>query len=345
MADLSGLLAEISTENPCGENLEYDPARVALDTHILGIPENQFTGEKAQPPNWREIEKQALALLQRSRDIQVIMYLIRSQIPLQGWIGLHQGLEFLYESLLTYWDSIHPQLDPDDDLDPTIRVNLIEELNSYEFILRPLSLAFLVESKSIGRFCLRDLHYATDKIETPEDVSKPDINVIRGAFLDADAEILSTTRQAISDSLQLVEKMEDWVSEKVGASQAPSLSSLKSLLKEVIFDFQQYAGNEVAQKIEASDDSIDYEDTTSTETTTPKAKSVAGSINNRQDVLKMLDLICKYYEEQEPSSPVPLLLQRAKYLVTADFMTIVQNLMPDGLSQLEIIKGPDPFSE
>ncbi|MEY4719723.1 MAG: hypothetical protein RL563_2341 [Pseudomonadota bacterium] len=345
MVDLSGLLAEISTEDPCGENLEYDPARVALDTNILGIPENQFTGEKAQPPNWREIEKQALALLQRSRDIQVIMYLIRSQIPLQGWIGLQHGLEFLYESLLTYWDSIHPQLDPDDDLDPTIRVNLIEELNSYEFILRPLSLAFLVESKSIGRFCLRDLQYATDKIETPEDVSKPDINVIRGAFLDADAEILSTTRQAISDSLQLVEKMEDWVSEKVGASQAPSLSSLKSLLKEVIFDFQQYAGNEGVQEIEASDDLTDYQDASSTETTTSKVKSVTGSINNRQDVLKMLDLICKYYEEQEPSSPVPLLLHRAKYLVTADFMAIVQNLMPDGLSQLEIIKGPDPFSE
>ncbi|MEY4717852.1 MAG: hypothetical protein RL563_470, partial [Pseudomonadota bacterium] len=327
------------------ENLEYDSARIALDTNIVGLPENQFTGEKAQPPNWREIEKQALALLQRSRDLQVILYFIRSQIPLQGWIGLHDGLEFLYQSLMTYWDSIHPQLDPDDDLDPTIRVNILEELNSYEFIVRPLSLAFLVESKSIGRFCLRDLQYATDKIETPEDVSKPDINVIRGAFLDADAEILSTTRQAISDSLLLVEKIEDWVTEKVGASQAPSLSSLKSLLKEVVFDFKQYAGNELAQEIGDANDAVEYPDATSTETTIQKVKSVPGGINNRQDVLRMLDLICKYYEEQEPSSPVPMLLHRAKYLVTADFMTIVQNLMPDGLSQLEIIKGPDPFSE
>jgi type VI secretion system protein ImpA len=246
---------------------------------------------------------------------------------------------------MTYWDSIHPQLDPDDDLDPTIRVNILEELNSYEFIVRPLSLAYLVESKSIGRFCLRDLQYATDKIETPEDVSKPDINVIRGAFLDVDPEILSTTREAISDSLLLVGKIEDWVDEKVGASQAPSLSPLKSLLKEVVFDFQQYAGNELAQEIGDANDAVEYPDATSTETTIPKVKSVPVGINNRQDVLRMLDLICKYYEEQEPSSPVPMLLHRAKYLVTADFMTIVQNLMPDGLSQLEIIKGPDPFSE
>ncbi len=67
-----------------------------------------------------------------------------------------------------------------------------------------------------------------------------------------------------------------------------------------------------------------------------------GAIANRQDVLKTLDAICKYYAEYEPSSPVPVLLQRAKFLVTADFAAIVQNLLPDALSQLEVFKGPDP---
>ncbi len=77
MADLSGLLNEISPDNPCGDNLEYDAARIALDTDIQGTPENQFTGEKAMPPNWRDIQKQTIALLERSRDLQVILYLIR----------------------------------------------------------------------------------------------------------------------------------------------------------------------------------------------------------------------------------------------------------------------------
>jgi type VI secretion system protein ImpA len=51
-------------------------------------------------------------------------------------------------------------------------------------------------------------------------------------------------------------------------------------------------------------------------------------------------MICKYYADVEPSSPVPILLNRAKYLVTSDFIQIVQNLLPDGISQLEQIKGP-----
>jgi len=39
------------------------------------------------------------------------------------------------------------------------------------------------------------------------------------------------------------------------------------------------------------------------------------------------------------------LLRRAKYLVTSDFMQIVQNLMPDGLAQFELIKGPELDNE
>ena len=98
MADLSGLLAELSADSPCGENLEYDNARVALDADIQGTPENQFSGEKAAPPNWREVNKQALALLQKSKDLQVILYLIRSLIPLEGLCGFRDGL-----ILMTAW--------------------------------------------------------------------------------------------------------------------------------------------------------------------------------------------------------------------------------------------------
>ncbi|MNN97050.1 hypothetical protein D3C81_2161350 [compost metagenome] len=57
-------------------------------------------------------------------------------------------------------------------------------------------------------------------------------------------------------------------------------------------------------------------------------------------MLKTLDRILAYYARHEPSSPVPVLLTRAKTLVTADFAAIVRNLIPDGLSQFENLRGP-----
>ncbi|MCR3811683.1 hypothetical protein K3Z95_26440, partial [Pseudomonas aeruginosa] len=38
---------------------------------------------------------------------------------------------------------------------------------------------------------------------------------------------------------------------------------------------------------------------------------------------------------------VPVLLKRAKTLVTADFAEIVRNLIPDGISQFETLRGPE----
>ncbi|WP_445367685.1 type VI secretion system protein TssA [Methylomonas sp. BW4-1] len=342
MADLSGLLEPVSAEQPCGDNLEYDNARVALDTNILGTPENQFSGEKALPPNWREVYKEALALLQRSKDLQVILYLIRTLINVEGWRGFRDGLSFLEESLTRYWDSIHPQLDPDDGMDPTSRINILEELASFDLIIRPLSLAVLVESKAIGRFCLRDIQYATDRLEVPKGMTKPDNGAINAAFLDMDDAALADNYQALVDSIKIVERIDAFVNEKVGASQGAVLTPLKALLKEVRDDFDHYAGSRLSNdaETEASDDGGSTE--AGDEVKPVKSKAVSGAIESRQDVVRTLDALCKYYADYEPSSPVPILLRRAKHLATADFLEIVQNLMPDALSQISAIKGPDP---
>ncbi|MCF6236921.1 MAG: hypothetical protein L3J70_11220 [Gammaproteobacteria bacterium] len=41
------------------------------------------------------------------------------------------------------------------------------------------------------------------------------------------------------------------------------------------------------------------------------------------------------------SSPVPLLLQRTKRLVSMDFMEIVKDLASDGVQQVEKVMGVD----
>jgi type VI secretion system protein ImpA len=49
--------------------------------------------------------------------------------------------------------------------------------------------------------------------------------------------------------------------------------------------------------------------------------------------------VCEYYRRYEPSSPVPLLLERAQKLFPLDFFEIVNNLAPDSLSQIQLIVG------
>jgi type VI secretion system protein ImpA len=65
----------------------------------------------------------------------------------------------------------------------------------------------------------------------------------------------------------------------------------------------------------------------------------SGDISRREDVLMMIERICGYYVRVEPSSPVPLLLQRAKRLVTMDFIEIVRDLADQGLAQVGNVAG------
>jgi type VI secretion system protein ImpA len=73
--------------------------------------------------------------------------------------------------------------------------------------------------------------------------------------------------------------------------------------------------------------------------------AISGEIRSQDDVLKMLAKIRAYYAANEPSSPVPLLLQRVERLVGRDFLTLITNLTPGARSELEVLLGPQPDDE
>ncbi len=64
-----------------------------------------------------------------------------------------------------------------------------------------------------------------------------------------------------------------------------------------------------------------------------------GAINSPEDVTRMLDHIMDYYARCEPSSPLPILLERAKRLVNADFLTIIEDMAKEGLDEVRQIGG------
>jgi len=68
--------------------------------------------------------------------------------------------------------------------------------------------------------------------------------------------------------------------------------------------------------------------------------AIAGEIRSPEDVIRVLDKIVDYYRRAEPSSPVPLLVNRAKKLVRKSFMEIIQDLTPESVRQIEVISGP-----
>ena len=70
-------------------------------------------------------------------------------------------------------------------------------------------------------------------------------------------------------------------------------------------------------------------------------QALSGRVTSNQDVLKALDMIISHYEQNEPSSPVPLLIKRAKRLVGKSFVDIIRDLSPDAMSQVKVVSGEE----
>jgi type VI secretion system protein ImpA len=64
-----------------------------------------------------------------------------------------------------------------------------------------------------------------------------------------------------------------------------------------------------------------------------------GEIASRQDAIRAMDAIAAFFRKNEPSSPVPLLLDRAKRLVSKSFLELLEDIAPDSVSQVRQLGG------
>lgn len=338
--DIDDYLKDIDPDNVCGDDLQYDPAFIELEQAIKGKPEQQMgdTVVEAEPPNWRDIKKQSEALLARTIDLRVLVCYLRALIALEGFSGLQDGLTLIRTLLEKRWDSLHPQLDPEDDNDPTERINALS-LADFETILWPLQQTTLLESKSLGRFSFRDISIASGKTAATGSETEVSQSTIDGAVQDSELEHLQQTFQAVTASLEQINQLESLLTDYVGVSEAPSFADLRNFLKE------SKAFLAASLETKGVDSDSHQEPTTEDNASESKvvavstAKSVLGVINNNQDVIKTLNLVCDYYRKNEPSSPVPMLVERAIRLVGKSFMEALKDIAPTGIEEAKIISG------
>ncbi|MEJ7808175.1 MAG: type VI secretion system protein TssA [Telluria sp.] len=344
--EVNDLLQEIDPGAPCGPNLEYDPVFVALELAVLGKPEVQYgeTITAAVPPEWKVVRKMAAELLARSRDLRLAVYLLRAELALVGIEGMATGLHLIERLLDERWDSVHPELDADDDNDPMLRINSLTALTDAGTVLKDLKETALIVLPGLGPLTLRMLEVASGELAPPKGTEKIAVESIDKALADVDDTALGAAVERLTRALDSVVNIETLLVRQVGSSQALNLDALTKPLKRGRDFLAQRAGARAPAAdagVDAAGAGADGDAPAGAGVAGARGAPISGAIANRADVVRMLDKLLEYYHQHEPSSPLPLLLERAKRLVPKNFMEILQDLAPDGLSQLNVIKGPD----
>jgi len=325
------LLAPLADHAPCGEDLEYDPAFLALEELARSKPEQQFgdTVIAAQEPDWRQVFEDALPLAQRSRDLRLAVLIARAAAHHQGIQGYASGLSLVAGLLEQHWDHVFPALDADDNNDPTMRLNALAPLVDVATGLADLRNATV----GSGRIPLtvRQIELSAGKAEPHADESVPSADGITEALKAIEAQTPGVLAALQSPYVDLL-RIESVLTDHVGA-QGPDLKPLQQIVR--------WLNNAASAAEGASATSSDAGmDETQGFVQAAGGLSTPGALRNRDDVLRTLDSACEWIERNEPTNPAPLLIRRAQRLMSKNFLDIIRDLAPDSIGQIENIAGP-----
>ncbi len=371
--DVDTLLAEISPNSPCGKDITYDVAFLELEQLVHGTAEMQVGDhiQESEEPDWEKVHSLSLELLEHSRDLRLINYLTISALCVDGLPGFCDGLALLRGMVERYWDHIFPQLDPEDDNDPLERINIISSLSPpntvmsdqdpMKFRSRLMDVPLCTpDDARLPNPSLRHILVASGEIPMAEaDVSSvPTMQLIDAAFEQTQIEALQANHQVLHDCLEHVDALDKMLIDHVGAAASPNLSKLEHLLKQIQSKIGKYLehrgyGKDVSMikhiqtkmgtylERKRSNPNKSPADTGGQAVSPGNAPhpEFSGQVTSKQEVLKALDMIVNYYEQNEPSSPVPLLIKRAKRLVGKSFVDIIRDLSPDAITQVKMVSG------
>lgn len=335
--DVAALLQSFGEDEPSGEDLEYDP--IFAEMEIAAQPgEEKQAGDTiiaAQEPDYGDVSAKAMEVLEKSHDLRAAVYKAMASLRLEGLTGLAEVTSYIKGCLEEHWETCHPQLDADDDNDPTMRINSVLALSDPQTILAGVRAAPLTDSRTFGRYSLRDILVAEGEAAAAEDADDvPDTAAVSAAFKDTDHERLREISDAIKSICDDIDAIDAKFDQET-PGRGPDLDALKKLLKQAAKKMSNYSGTDLVNATEA--DEVEAGD--EAKMPAPAGGGAVGGVNSPNDVLNAIDRIVAYYKRAEPSSPVPLLLMRAKRLVNADFLDIVKDMAPSGIENVNIVGG------
>ena len=334
------LLQPIADDRPCGENLEYTPTMAALETFRLfgqarpldAIPDKD-NGENWNPmppeaQEWREIREKALEALAKSKDLRVLAHLGTALLRTDGIPAFSATLDVASQWLSSYWKEAYPLVE-DDGIDRRNALNYFADQMAVVDAIRRVP---LVKSPQHGTFSVRDIDLATGQMPVRAGDPRPDETQINAAFGAMPLDELTTLQKSVAGARAALQSIDARMRETAGSEATPSFDPLSAQLVKMDKVLRaQLAARPDGNGAMAADGE-------------PGAAAAPGSaslgvIRTRQDAIRALDAVAAFFKQTEPSSPIPLFLERAKRLVSKDFLEVLADIAPEAVAQARAAGG------
>jgi type VI secretion system protein ImpA len=276
---------------------------------------------KARPPlEWDRIRADALDGLAKSKDLRLLAYLGTALLRTDGLTAFAATLTTASNWLETYWPLVYPALDED----------AIARRNALNCFADPMAVVDriwrlpLVTSRQHGRYSLRDIEIARGQASPGPLEAKPEEAAIMNAFQELSLEDLTALDASVSAASAALTSIDARMRSEGGPEVAPDFGPLVTHFAKL----NRVCKDQLAARTGTSGE-------VGADGGTDGAAQVAfkgGVINSRADAIRALDAVAEYFRRNEPSSPIPLFVERAKRLVAKDFLEVLADIAPDAVS-------------
>lgn len=331
----SPLCEPLSPQAPCGVDLEDTQLLASFDAFRIFGRDTPLSPEV----DWSEIRQRSLDALTQSRDLRLLVHLAAATLRLEGLAPFCDILVVADRWLSEHWELVFPRV-VDDAL---LRKNALSCLADPMAIVAALRRAAMVTHRQFGSVTLRDIDPATGQTDSTEtDRGMPDPARIEAVLTATPGGELETLVSVLSNGTNSLDNIVSNMQQHAGPQSAPELAALAKSLTRMRKLLAEHLASRVGSNSTSPQTSVQPGPSAAEETmnvTDAYKGTDNGEIKSRQDAIRAIDAAVLFFRKYEPSSPVPLLLERARRLVAKDFMEVLKDIAPDGLPQARIIGG------
>jgi len=327
--DIEHLLHPVSPEQPCGPDLDdYDLEKDLYEafSQLKVRLEGEMKKGELQAPRWPDIQVSALELASKTKHLHLAVILTESGLMTEGLSGFRDGLKLIHSWTRDFWPHLYP-------LD--VRNTLIESLASARFLLKPKRVQ-LAKGPG-GSFSFEDHERAIENRDSADTELSNQARLVLGTFQDTPRGVHVENLEVVSEALEHARQIEELFDSQGGLENSVNLADLRDLLSRMSGVLKPLAMEPENEKGEASS-------TKGSDSATSDTDFIASGtkVTSRQQAAEQLERIACFFEQNEPSSPMPYLLRRAQRCIGRNFLELIDELAQTKDQALQILSPEQP---
>ncbi|WP_173012626.1 type VI secretion system protein TssA [Niveispirillum sp. SYP-B3756] len=342
--DLDILLTPLEGPRACGPDLRGKAGGEGGYYHLKDLRAGARATERradsddeAQAPlkEWQQILESGTALLtDRSKDLEVAVWLVEAAVRLDGFAGLADGFRLLTGLVERFWDNVHPL--PDED-GVGVRMAAVAGLNGIGAegtLIQPIRKVPLLRND--GGFAFWHFQLAQRAVQTPDTRNRPNRTPSPDALRQRMAAVPVAEKRRLLAYIRACRAafadLDRVLTERCG-TEAPPTSAIANLLEEIedatLFLTELNKEEAMADPVAADDPILETSVSgTPIQITPPRSGPAVGpeGIASREEALRLLADIGRFFRRTEPHSPISYTIE--------DLVRRGQMTLPELLAEL-----------